>query len=234
MKRVALGDCVPGLSDLVPEVRGGAEYRGRARRAGEPWPNLLVEQDAARIVALERLSSLDLELSLRLASFADRMDGRGDPSLHAAQFQLFFIVKEVAPGAEGDFLWFGVPSFDSREAFPPAYRAKDGGKDDAEGRHELGHNHQSGDWTFEGTGEVAENLFTKCVFDKVCGLRPTKAHDPPLGPEEGALLSATRLFPFTRRGRPNVSRNRSCRRRGRFSRQSSTRSLSWFLAGRGR
>lgn len=34
--------------------------------------------------------------------------------------------------------------------------------------HELGHNHQSRDWTFGGTGEVTVNLFTLYVFDKVC------------------------------------------------------------------
>jgi hypothetical protein len=50
--------------------------------------------------------------------------------------------------------------------------------------HELGHNHQSGDWTFDGTGEVTVNLFTMYVFDKVCGLPPTKAH--------GAIADAER------------------------------------------
>ena len=50
--------------------------------------------------------------------------------------------------------------------------------------HELGHNHQSGDWTFGGTGEVTVNLFTMYVFDKVCGLPPTKAH--------GAIADAER------------------------------------------
>ena len=35
--------------------------------------------------------------------------------------------------------------------------------------HELGHNHQSRDWTFAGTGEVTCNLFTLFVYDKVCG-----------------------------------------------------------------
>ncbi len=40
--------------------------------------------------------------------------------------------------------------------------------------HELGHNHQSPDWTFEGTGEVTVNLFTLYVLDKVCGIPPEK------------------------------------------------------------
>jgi hypothetical protein len=35
--------------------------------------------------------------------------------------------------------------------------------------HELGHNHQSRDWTFGGTGEVTCNLFSLYVYDRVCG-----------------------------------------------------------------
>ena len=35
--------------------------------------------------------------------------------------------------------------------------------------HELGHNHQSGDWTFDGTGEVTVNLFTMYVYDTLLG-----------------------------------------------------------------
>jgi hypothetical protein len=35
--------------------------------------------------------------------------------------------------------------------------------------HEVGHNHQSPDWTFEGTGEVTVNLFTLYLFEAICG-----------------------------------------------------------------
>lgn len=38
--------------------------------------------------------------------------------------------------------------------------------------HEFGHNHQRGDWTFDGTGEVTCNLFSLYVFDKLCGVPP--------------------------------------------------------------
>ncbi|MBL8061177.1 MAG: hypothetical protein JNK63_10745 [Chthonomonas sp.] len=38
--------------------------------------------------------------------------------------------------------------------------------------HEIGHNHQKGDWTFDGTGEVTNNLFTLYCFDKLNGFRP--------------------------------------------------------------
>ena len=39
--------------------------------------------------------------------------------------------------------------------------------------HELGHNHQSRDWTFDGAVEVTVNLFTLYVLEKACG-RPVK------------------------------------------------------------
>jgi len=41
--------------------------------------------------------------------------------------------------------------------------------------HELGHNHQSGDWTFAGTGEVTVNLFTIYTLENACGLT-SQAH----------------------------------------------------------
>jgi hypothetical protein len=130
-KRVVFGGRRPDGSDLTLELKAGAEYRGRARAAGEAWPHLLVEQDAAHVLTLDRLERLELAVDVRLSGFTDHMGGRADPSLHAAQLQLFFIVKDIAPEAAGDFLWFGVPFFDSRHTFPPPYRARDGGKADA-------------------------------------------------------------------------------------------------------
>jgi hypothetical protein len=38
--------------------------------------------------------------------------------------------------------------------------------------HELGHNHQNPDWTFDGTGEVTVNLFTLYCMEKMCGIDP--------------------------------------------------------------
>jgi hypothetical protein len=42
--------------------------------------------------------------------------------------------------------------------------------------HELGHNHQRGDWTFEGTGEVSNNLIVLYDFDEVLGLPFDSGH----------------------------------------------------------
>lgn len=38
--------------------------------------------------------------------------------------------------------------------------------------HELGHNHQISDWTFEGTGEVTNNLFSLYLLEKISGQKP--------------------------------------------------------------
>lgn len=43
--------------------------------------------------------------------------------------------------------------------------------------HELGHNHQHEDWTFEGTGEVTCNLFSVYALEKVMGITGERAHE---------------------------------------------------------
>ena len=47
--------------------------------------------------------------------------------------------------------------------------------------HEVGHNHQQPDWTFEGTGEVTNNLFALYVFEKEFGI--TENQHPALKPD---------------------------------------------------
>ncbi len=136
-KQVIVGGPASSRRDLILEIRGQAEYGTRARRAGESWPHLLIEQDAPKPYRLEALDRLLLAIRLRLLYCNDRMtEADYDPGLHAAQFQMFFIVKNINPQAAdyGDFYWFGVPFFDNRYDSPPAYMAKDAGKSDATGK----------------------------------------------------------------------------------------------------
>ncbi|MGQ0626596.1 MAG: M60 family metallopeptidase, partial [Phycisphaerales bacterium] len=51
--------------------------------------------------------------------------------------------------------------------------------------HELGHNHQVSDWTFDGTGEVTVNLFSLFIMERVCG--------KPMNSGHGALDERARL-----------------------------------------
>jgi len=65
-KRVLVGGPDSANRDLVLEVRAKAEYGDRARRPGESWPHLLVEQDAACVYRLDELDEIAVEINLRL------------------------------------------------------------------------------------------------------------------------------------------------------------------------
>ena len=136
-KKVLVGGADAPNRDLILEVRAISEYGVRPRRRGESWPHLLVEQDAANVYRLDRLQRIAFEISVRLLYRRSHMTpAQYDPGLHAAQFQMFFIVKNINPDApdHGDFFWFGVPFYDNRHDVPPAYMAKDIGKSDATGK----------------------------------------------------------------------------------------------------
>ncbi|UCD50977.1 MAG: hypothetical protein JSW27_26065 [Phycisphaerales bacterium] len=136
-KRVVVGGPASPHRDLILEIRGQAEYGAQPRHAGESWPHLLVEQDAPRPFQIDALERLTLSVHLRLLYCTDHMAAADyNAGLHAAQFQMFFIVKNVSPQAadHGDYFWFGVPFFDNRYDSPPAYMAKDAGKSDATGK----------------------------------------------------------------------------------------------------
>lgn len=70
--------------------------------------------------------------------------------------------------------------------------------------HELGHNLQVGDWTFEGTGEVTNNLFSVYAIEKACkpapGRRGHAAVDSPPSVaaylERGARFEEWKAEPF--------------------------------------
>lgn len=136
-KKVIVGGSDSPNQDLVLELRAKAEYGTNIRRSGESWPHLLVEQDAIHLHPLDELDGIQFDIMLRLLYCTNYMTkDQFDPGLHAAQFQMFFIIKNISPASEnhGGYYWFGVPFCDSRYDVPPAYMAKDAGKDDATGR----------------------------------------------------------------------------------------------------
>ena len=136
-KRVVVAGPGSQNRDLILDVRGNAEYGTRARQQGESWPHLLVEQDAPVLYPLDELDAIKLVVSLRLLHCTNHTPPEQyDPGLHAAQFQMFFVVKNISPASQDrdDYFWFGVPFFDSRYDVPPAYMAQDAGKGDATGK----------------------------------------------------------------------------------------------------
>jgi len=114
-------------------VKGGAEYDGKLRKQGEPWPHLLIEQSIQNAPMLKDIISFKVSFDVLIYPPQKKYPGAFDKGLHAAQFVMFFTIQNLNKKSEGygDYLWFGVPIYDVRHKFAPAHRAKDGGKADA-------------------------------------------------------------------------------------------------------
>ncbi len=136
-KKVLVGAEDSDNRDLILEIKGSSEYGNRARKHGESWPHLLVEQQVCKVYPLDKLARLDFTLGIkRLYSENHMATDAYNPTLHAAQFQMFLVVRNVDEKSKdaGNYFWFGVPFYDSRHDIPPSHKARDGGKADATGR----------------------------------------------------------------------------------------------------
>jgi hypothetical protein len=121
-RSVAFGDGVLSLA-----VNAAAEYGDRPRKDGEPWPHLLVQQPIVAQPRLNELATLRLHCEARRVR-SERGHSEGyDPRLHAAQFLIFLSVQnlEKESAGFGDYLWFGVPVYDSRHRTSSTYAAPD-------------------------------------------------------------------------------------------------------------
>jgi hypothetical protein len=119
----------PRRGELTLAVNSAVEYGPQARAAADPWVHLLAEQDFAAPAGLGDLRAARLHVEARLLRATNRHRGDYSPDRHAAQFQIFFIVQNrnrASPGF-GDYLWFGVPLYDSRHRFPEEFKARDFG-----------------------------------------------------------------------------------------------------------
>lgn len=108
-----------------------------ARKSGEDWPHLLLEQELRPQLRVDSITSLMLNLNAQLMYCNNRMKSQEfDPKIHTAQFSLYLAVNNRnrnSPGY-GDYVWFGVPLYDYRYKHINLYKAKDVGKADATGR----------------------------------------------------------------------------------------------------
>ena len=113
--------------ELVLAVNGWEEYGERARRDGEPWVHLLVEQFFENPPALSELTGARFRISVRLLHSRLRRTADYSTGRHAAQFQVFLTLQNRNPGStgHGKFLWFGIPLYDDRHRVPPAHKTQD-------------------------------------------------------------------------------------------------------------
>ncbi|MFA7004132.1 MAG: hypothetical protein WC429_08860 [Verrucomicrobiia bacterium] len=123
-KAITLGPVTNASSDLALAVNASAEYGSRARRKGEPWVHLLVEQPFNDPPVLAGLVEARLHAEARLLRSKCVRTDDYTPGLHAAQFQIFFTLQNLnrQSGGYGRYLWFGVPIYDDRRRVPFAHR----------------------------------------------------------------------------------------------------------------
>ena len=114
---------------LTLSVDGSKEFLA-PRKAGEPWPHLLLEYEIADGPRLSSLSELGFVFDFTLLACEDRT-GRAEEGLHTAQFVWYVRLADTEPDSPGfgDFIWFGMNAFDRRYPFPALYASEDGGKE---------------------------------------------------------------------------------------------------------
>jgi hypothetical protein len=128
-KIVTCGQAGTAEADLSLAVSASVEYDKRARKSGEPWVHLLVEQNFAEAPSLGALRSARLRLQARLLRSEFHRTEDYSPGLHAAQFQMFLMLQNrnrESPGF-GKLAWFGIPLYDDRSRFPKEHKAQDTG-----------------------------------------------------------------------------------------------------------
>jgi hypothetical protein len=128
-KSVTLGQPGTAEADLSLAVDAGVEYGGRARKFGEPWVHLLVEQSFAEPPSLASLTSARLRLQARLIRSKLHRTDDYSPGLHAAQFQMFLMLQNRNRQSPcfGQLVWFGIPLYDDRSRFAKEHKAQDTG-----------------------------------------------------------------------------------------------------------
>lgn len=154
------------------------EWRDRIRNAPAPWAEL---QGEKIILTLPSEHVRKLDDPAELMRFWDRVaDACADlaaiprerkrPERYVADVQI-----------SAGYMHAGYPIMTHLDAAPRFVDLPALQRDGEWGMfHEIGHNHQNPDWTFDGTGEVTVNLFTMYVLDTVCtnGGKMHKAMSP--------------------------------------------------------
>lgn len=115
-KSILLGASNSEDAGLSLAIFGGEEYGHSARKNGEDWVHLLIQQELIRKPSLATLSEAKFRIEARLTKAKKIPTANYSPTLHAAQFLIYFSVQNLnreSPGF-GKYLWFGIPIYDDR------------------------------------------------------------------------------------------------------------------------
>ena len=179
-----------GLGNITVQVKGAVaaplfvlgetdlkEWRDEIRHAPAPWAeiagrNMIVTTDAREVRHLDDPAAVAetwdrvLDLSTELAAW---------PSTSRSSPERFVVDRQISHG----WMHAGYPIMAHMEGNQSAYLVDTQHistcRQEWTGSnwgffHEVGHNHQVDDWTFDGTVEVTVNLFTLYVYEFLCGI----------------------------------------------------------------
>ncbi len=161
---IALTGCVEApyyrLGETTPE-----EWAKR-RKAPGPWAELATSKV---ILTVPSEFVRDLPLPGPLLIFWDKvLDGAADLSSiprERARPERYVTDKQISAG----YMHSGYPIMTHLDAAPRFVDLATLERDGDWGMfHEMGHNHQQGDWTFDGTVEVTCNLYSLYTLERIC------------------------------------------------------------------
>jgi hypothetical protein len=149
-------------------VTDPAEWAETIRHAPAPWGEIVTDKV---VIAAPSTALRDLEDPARLASFWDDvMDACADlAAIPRERSRPERYVPDVQISA--GYMHSGYPIMTHLDAVDLSLDVDRLMTDGSWGHfHEMGHNHQSGHWTFGGTTEVTVNLFSLYIGETVCDL----------------------------------------------------------------
>lgn len=123
--------------ELTLELDSNAEYQklfGHSRNGDENWSHLLIEQNIKNAPHIEELEHIYINLDF-VINKCENLDA--NQKVPAAQLLWYFTItnptngdtayESEVNGKRNQFMWFGIPLFDSRYKFVPEYTHTDTG-----------------------------------------------------------------------------------------------------------
>lgn len=130
----------PKTGYLYTELNAELEY-DHPREQNESWPHILIEQNFADDVYLNNIEKIIAKVDVNILKVENKTGPKYNPDYHAAQLLWYFTIRnkpldgsEEEVGVTGDYMWFGVPIYDSRYSVIKEHSSIDSGFDGATGK----------------------------------------------------------------------------------------------------
>ena len=150
------------------------EWKSTIRSRPAPWAELESSKIALSVESKDVRELDDPEALMRFwDQIADAMADFGAQPRTRLRAERYAADEQISAG----YMHSGYPIMTHLDASPWLASLEALQKGNWGLLHELGHNHQRGEWTFDGTGEVTNNVFALFVLDTVCQVKSYEAHN---------------------------------------------------------